>query len=69
MKSKRKNTVNYIIFKKIFSQNRSPQDNQLYLVRDELAEPQNSTEPVSVFDQMNLFDDSTHMMKRIVSSA
>ncbi|CAF2374796.1 unnamed protein product [Rotaria sp. Silwood2] len=43
---------------------KSTQDNQLYIVKDDLPQA-NIIEPISAFDQLNLFDDSSSMMKRI----
>ncbi|CAF3024525.1 unnamed protein product [Rotaria socialis] len=43
---------------------KSIQDNQLYVIKEDFAH-ETTTEPISVFDQLNLFDDSHNMMKRI----
>ncbi|CAF0878331.1 unnamed protein product [Adineta steineri] len=46
---------------------KSPQDNRLYIVKGEI-EQENISQPISAFDQMNLFDNSNDLMKRIKGS-
>lgn len=49
------------------SECRSPQDDRLHIVRDEIVK-EVTREPVSAFDQMNLFDNTNDVLKRIVRS-
>ena len=51
---------------KFFFKIRSPQDSRLYIVKDDVQQ-QNISEPISAFDQLNLFDNSSDVIKRVVS--
>ena len=54
-------------FQWIFVGFRSPQDSRLFIVIDEPPRSE-SAEPVSAFDQLNLFDDNSNdMFKRAVT--
>ena len=44
---------------------RSPRDNRLYIVREEIPH-ESQPQPVSAYDQLNLFDNSNDLLKRIV---
>lgn len=46
---------------------RSEQDPRLYIVKDDLPS-ENTSATLSVFDQMNLFDPSNDLSKRLVTS-
>jgi len=46
---------------------RSPQDSRLHIVKDDLPQ-EDMSEAISAFDQLNLFDNSNDIMKRIVNS-
>ena len=45
---------------------RSVQDQRLYIVKDEEFENNNSA-PASIFDQLNLFDNTNDLLKRSVN--
>ncbi|CAF4740605.1 unnamed protein product [Rotaria sp. Silwood1] len=55
------------LFIKHLKLEKSTQDSQIYIAKDDLPQ-ENITESISVFDQLNLFDDSSSMMKRIRGS-
>ncbi|CAF0782574.1 unnamed protein product [Adineta ricciae] len=46
---------------------KSPRDNRLYIVREEIPQ-ESQPQPVSAYDQLNLFDNSNDLFKRIKGS-
>ncbi len=51
---------------KLFFYYRSTQDSRLYIVKDDLSQ-ENSPQTLSVFDQLNLFDNPNDLTKRFVT--
>jgi len=45
---------------------RSKQDSRLHIVKDDHSQ-EDTSQTISVFDQLNLFDNSNDIMKRIVN--
>ncbi len=64
LKSKTNQILENIEFR--FFQIRSPQDSRLHVVKDDLPQ-ETVSQPISAFDQLNLFDNSNDIMKRMVN--